>query len=608
MAASRRDVLDRLDRLPWWVSLVVGVVAVVVGVALASRPLTSLTVLGPYLGATLLVVGVAELVGDGEVRRWRDVARAAAWMVLGILVLTWLRNSFDLMALAVGAALVVDGVARAGESLRAGGADRVGGLFLGAAEVLLGVLAVRWPDLALLALAMVFAVRLVVLGVGRVRQSVLVARGRPSSGTDPSRRPVAPWARLVGSTLALLLAVGAVGLGIAARSGAPAVDDFYATPEDLPAEPGVLLRSEPFTRDVPADAVAWRILHTTTDAHGSPATSSAIVLAPRSAGGGPLPVVAWAHGTTGFAAPCAPSLLEHPFEAGAMPALDHVVERGWAVVATDYTGLGTPGPHPYLIGPGEGHSVLDSLRAARQLEGLHLAPETVVWGHSQGGHAALWAGQLASEYAPELEVVGIAAMSPAADVPALAANLPDATLGELFSAYVLAAYASHYPDVTLEAQVIAPARTLVREMAGRCLAEPSILASLASVVSVARDRSVYAVPPEEGALGARLRENVPVGPFPAPVLVAQGLADSLVLPHVQQDYVDGLCAERQDVDYRVYPGRNHLDIVEPDSALVPELVDWTAARLSGAAPRAASGSTGSGVEARCRPIRVPLSP
>ncbi|WP_244242237.1 alpha/beta fold hydrolase [Nocardioides seonyuensis] len=262
-----------------------------------------------------------------------------------------------------------------------------------------------------------------------------------------------------------------------------------------------------------------------------------------------------------------------------MPGLDDVVEEGWAVVATDYTGLGTPGPHPYLIGAGEGHSVLDSLRAARQLEGLRLAPETVVWGHSQGGHAALWAGQLASTYAPELEVVGIAAVSPAADVPALAANLPDATLGELFSSYVLAAYASHYPDITLEEQVIPPARTLVREIADRCLAEPSILASLASVLSVARDRSVYAVPPAEGPLGARLRENVPTGPFTAPVLVAQGEADSLVLPHVQQDYVDGLCGAGESVDYRVYSGRNHLDIVESGSALVPDLLAWTGTRF-----------------------------
>lgn len=70
------------------------------------------------------------------------------------------------------------------------------------------------------------------------------------------------------------------------------------------------------------------------------------------------------------------------------------------IVATDYVGLGTAGPHPYLIGQGEARSLLDSVRAARQMPGLSLEPETVIWGHSQGGHAALWAGTLAPTYAP----------------------------------------------------------------------------------------------------------------------------------------------------------------------------------------------------------------
>ena len=83
-------------------------------------------------------------------------------------------------------------------------------------------------------------------------------------------------------------------------------------------------------------------------------------------------MVAWAHGTTGFAQPCAPSLLPEPFTAGAMPALDEVLDRGWILVATDYVGLGTAGPHPYLIGQGEGRSVLDAMKAAHQLRTVDL--------------------------------------------------------------------------------------------------------------------------------------------------------------------------------------------------------------------------------------------
>ncbi len=96
-----------------------------------------------------------------------------------------------------------------------------------------------------------------------------------------------------------------------------------------------------------------------------------------------------------------------------------VVQQGWAVVVTDYAGLGTAGPHPYLIGEGEARSVLDATRAARQLDDISLSTETVVWGHSQGGHAALWTGQLAPTYAPDVGVIAVAAMAPAANLPAL---------------------------------------------------------------------------------------------------------------------------------------------------------------------------------------------
>lgn len=577
---------------PWprWAQLTAGLLAVGVGVALATRPLTSLQALGLYIGAALVVLGAAAMVASHREGTTWDTARAVGWATLGVLVLVWLRHHFDLLALAVGTALVVSGLLRLwsavrGEPVRGSAptaptADRVASGLLAVAELLIGALALRWPDLTLLAVAVLFAVRLVVFGVRLIRRGL--TRTNDAHAGHDSERPrsgTAPWLRLTGGVLALLLAGGAAFLGYQARTNAPVVDDFYATPADLPDQPGVLLRSEPFTRDVPEGATGWRILYTTTAADGSPATSSGIVLAP-DRGDASRAVIAWAHGTTGWASHCAPTLLEHPFEAGAMPALEQVVDRGWALVATDYTGLGTPGPHPYLIGPGEGHSVLDGIRAAQQLTDADLAEETVVWGHSQGGHAALWTGQLAADYAPELDLLGIAALAPAADVPGLATGLPDAPLGELFASYVISAYASHYPEITLEGQVIPPARTLVREMSGRCLAEPSILASLVSALSLARDQSVYAAPPDQGALGERLAQNVPTGPFTGPVLVAQGESDTLIRATTQQQYVARLCEDGNAVDYRTYAERDHLNIVEADSEMIPDLLRWTEDRFA----------------------------
>src|SRR5699024_818609 len=139
-------------------------------------------------------------------------------------------------------------------------------------------------------------------------------------------------------------------------------------------------------------------------------------------------------------------------------------------------------------------------------------------------------------YAPELTIDGVAALAPAADVPAFAEDLAHSRVGLLFASYALAAYSDHYPEITLQEQVIPPARTLVEEMAGRCLVEPSILASIVSVLSLSQDRSVYAQPPAQGALGERLRQNVPTGPFPMPVLLGQGGADDLIGPAAQRAY------------------------------------------------------------------------
>jgi hypothetical protein len=231
---------------------------------------------------------------------------------------------------------------------------------------------------------------------GQLIWTALASR-RLRPATQPKRSGwLARSARLLGAVAVLLIVIAVGVVSIRLHQGVPDVDEFYAASVMLPPEPGVLLRAEPFTRGMPANAQAWRILYTTTIDEGRPALASALVIAPRDIPAGPLPFIAWTHGTTGCAQNCAPSLLPDPLVAGAMFIADRVIERGWVMVATDYVGLGTAGPHPYLIGQGEGRSALDSIRAVHQLKTLNLSDTTVVWGHSQGGHAALWTGGLAA--------------------------------------------------------------------------------------------------------------------------------------------------------------------------------------------------------------------
>ncbi len=88
------------------------------------------------------------------------------------------------------------------------------------------------------------------------------------------------------------------------------------------------------------------------------------------------------------------------------------LKAGYAVVRTDYEGLGTPGVHPYLIGNSEGRATLDIARAARQLD-PRLSKTTIISGHSQGGRAALFAAALAPKWTPDLKVRGTVAFAPA---------------------------------------------------------------------------------------------------------------------------------------------------------------------------------------------------
>ena len=127
---------------------------------------------------------------------------------------------------------------------------------------------------------------------------------------------------------------------------------------------------------------------------------------------GGWPVISYAHGTTGVSDECAPSRdsatnLAHPYISYIYPVLDAWVKKGYAVMRTDYQGLGTPGVHPFLIGAAEGRGVIDIVRAARQLN-AKVGKRWISAGHSQGGHAALFAGAAGAPWAPELKLRGVA--------------------------------------------------------------------------------------------------------------------------------------------------------------------------------------------------------
>jgi Secretory lipase len=381
----------------------------------------------------------------------------------------------------------------------------------------------------------------------------------------PAVRPGKRWALVLSLLLTLGLLVALL------EDQAPDNDAFYEPPREVPSRPGALVRSEAYPRGAPAGARAWRLLYTTTREQGAPAVASAVVVAPAELPPGPRPVIAWAHGTTGIVPACAPSSLDSGFGAG-IPALEQVIQRGWVLVATDYVGLGTEGPHPYLVGQGEARSVLDAVRAANEMSELTLARRSVLWGYSQGGHAALWAGILAPSYAGDSDVVGVAALAPATDLAPLISAMSDSPAGQVFGTLVVAAYSQVYPDVGFDEYVRPNLRGLARGIAGRCLAEG---------ITPPSGESVFAANPASGALGRRLEQNTPDRPIASPLLIAQGRSDTLIPLAIQDRFVLRRCAAGQSLQYRTYAGRDHLSLIAPGSPLVGDLLRWTEARISG---------------------------
>lgn len=460
--------------------------------------------------------------------------------------------------------------------LRGARESRLASIIGGVAGAIFGALALSWPDVTLLVVAVLFGARTTMFGL---RWAWWSHRGH-LGGSEPVavRQPgrARGVGHLVGVSVALVAALVLAGVSVTINRSRSSADAFYDTPEEVPDQPGSLLDLEVFTRHIPEGARAHRILYTTTREDGRPAVASALVVVPADEPG-PWPVIAWAHGTTGFDRACAPSVMRDGLGAGAFFSLDAVLAQGWALVATDYVGLGTEGPHPYLIGEGEARSVLDAVRAARQMEEVDIADQTVVWGHSQGGGAALWTGQIAPDYAPDVVVAGVAALAPASDLTALVDSLPGITGGSIFASYIVAAYAATYDDLSLDDLVRPTAKPTFERMSSRCL-DATVLVSALS--SVATGMDMFA-PDVVDRLYPRLDENVPTGPFEMPLLVGQGRDDTLIPADLQGDYVKGLCEAGEEVDYRTYPGRGHVPLVEADSPLIPELIEWTDARFRG---------------------------
>lgn len=346
---------------------------------------------------------------------------------------------------------------------------------------------------------------------------------------------------------------------------------FYVQPEDATdGAAGTIVRSEELV-GVPMNARAWRIMYRTTDVHGETVVSTGIIVTPR----GPVPkegrtVLSWGHPTTGSAEDCAPSRGFDPYEL--IEGMRLLLDRGYTIAATDYVGMGTDGPDSYLVGVTGGNAVLDAVRAAQHLPAAHASDRVVLWGHSQGGQAVLFAAERASEYAPELQIGGVAVAAPAADLTALLSDHIDDISGVTIGSYAFAAYSQVYADrgATLDSILTPQAQAILPEMNQLCLL--SNIGKLHEIGQPVVGHFVTAEPGDVEPWRTILTENsAGAEAFDAPLFVAQGRDDKLVVPSATETFVAHERSLGMDVDYHSIPDADHGTIAY---FALPALMSW----------------------------------
>ena len=354
---------------------------------------------------------------------------------------------------------------------------------------------------------------------------------------------------------------------------------FYDVPNPLPAGAhGDLLRFQ-FVDE--SFDVTYRIMYLSESVSGTPiAVTGLVVFADDPAPFGGYELLLHGHGSTGLADQCAPS------RAADLPAseldidLDYTnfefMSYGFVLVSTDYEGLGVPGAHPFLVGVSEARGMLDAGLAARQMPVLYIGPQTAIAGFSQGGHAALWAAQVAPEWTPQQPISASLIISAASEIPDLASGRSESQ--EQLGVWLLAGLAAAHPEAQAAlGSVLTPSgQEFLELLEGQCAVDTFGGVPVPEPPYLAADPTT--VEPFASLLAANTAGTVAT---PTPILLFHGDQDTAI-PLAQSDALfDRLCAQGQVVERRVVAGANHFSA---RSDWTIEGREWLAGIASGSAP------------------------
>ena len=360
------------------------------------------------------------------------------------------------------------------------------------------------------------------------------------------------------------------GSGVSKTSDIPGFYDV--APEDIPSgTPGFVIKTEKIEPGPGEKAYEgidlYRVMYHSTTITGDDIPVTALYAQP--SGEAPeagFPLIGYAHGTTGAARQCATSLTPYddktPAGSQFTRKIQPLVEQGWAVVATDYQGMGPKVTPMYLLGDAEGRNILDSIRAVQGWRDNLDHSRTALYGHSQGGQAVLFASEIQAEYAPDVYINGVTSLAPAL-IPAWPAAMkalvedPGGTNRTYFVMTFLGTWVENYPWLSQE--------DVFSEKGIKDLPKVGELCS-DQLRNYFQDRGIIAdyvnIPFAKDALKAIDLNTAGNRPLNHPLLLVQGMEDVVVINQATPEYFSIIC-QQGDVNAKLelYPQDDHGSVV-----------------------------------------------
>lgn len=373
-------------------------------------------------------------------------------------------------------------------------------------------------------------------------------------------------------TIAVVLIIAGCGSGEPAETTTPSA--AATAPGDLVGSP---VDSSAYTSLDTTAARATRFRYLSTYAPTGELTPvSAVAFTPRGEPPpGGWPIAAVAHATTGVSTDCAPSM--YPNLLGSVVLATTFLERGFAVVLTDYQGLGTPGEHAYLEPTTAAYNVIDSARAVRSVID-NTSADWLGYGVSQGAQAVFRANEVNESYGAGLRLMGTMSISPALDLRPFVSAMESGTLTAeqltLIPALLTGVQRVH-PELDIDDYVRGPMRDAF-DVFLQCADEAT--AQKQAIVEATTPDDVR---PVDEAAAQRLRDwlgqaALPIDRATAPMFIAYSDGDALVLPSWNVAAIEQACRRGDDITTVVVTGQSH-GILDVGS----DAGDWVLKRLAG---------------------------